>query len=194
MQELEAERARREKTNKKDVAKQKEPRASTSDAEARVMKIADGGFRPAYNMQIIAEPEERSRSSRSSVDTSGSDRGLARPALEALAGRGYKPSGFIGGETDQWYPLIYDGVIKVEPPKMKDYHFSRGHDEPGDQLGEGPAVDDAGQAVLRLLTRPAQCMRRTMCRRSGPTSTRASSTRAGTRFARKRSSARRSSA
>jgi arylsulfatase len=32
--------------------------------------------------------------------------------------------GFIGGETDQWYPLIYDGVIKVEPPKMKDYHFT----------------------------------------------------------------------
>ena len=32
--------------------------------------------------------------------------------------------GFIGGETDQWYPLIYDGMIKVDPPKMKDYHFS----------------------------------------------------------------------
>ncbi len=32
--------------------------------------------------------------------------------------------GFIGGETDQWYPLIYDGVKKVDPPKMKDYHFS----------------------------------------------------------------------
>ncbi len=32
--------------------------------------------------------------------------------------------GFIGGETDQWYPLIYDGVIKVEPPKMKNYHFT----------------------------------------------------------------------
>ena len=27
----------------------------------------------------------------------------------------------------------------------------RGHDQPGDQLGEGAAVDDAGQAVLRLL-------------------------------------------
>ena len=59
--------------------------------------------------------------------------------------------GFIGGETDQWYPLIYDGVIKVEPPKMKDYHFIGRHDEPGHQLGEGSAVDDAGQAVLRLL-------------------------------------------
>ncbi len=32
--------------------------------------------------------------------------------------------GFIGGETDQWYPLIYDGVKKVDPPKMKNYHFT----------------------------------------------------------------------
>ena len=32
--------------------------------------------------------------------------------------------GFIGGETDQWYPLIYDGVIKVDPPKMENYHFT----------------------------------------------------------------------
>ena len=26
--------------------------------------------------------------------------------------------GFIGGETDQWAPLIYDGLKKVNPPKM----------------------------------------------------------------------------
>jgi arylsulfatase A-like enzyme len=32
--------------------------------------------------------------------------------------------GFIGGETDQWYPLIYDGVTKVTPPKMENYHFT----------------------------------------------------------------------
>ena len=32
--------------------------------------------------------------------------------------------GFIGGETDQWYPLIYDGVNKVDPPKMENYHFT----------------------------------------------------------------------
>src|SRR3546814_5122570 len=50
--ELEAERARRSKTNKAEVAKQKEPRASTSDPQARVMKMADGGFRPAYNCQV----------------------------------------------------------------------------------------------------------------------------------------------
>jgi arylsulfatase len=32
--------------------------------------------------------------------------------------------GFIGGETDQWAPLIYDGVKKVNPPKRDDYHFT----------------------------------------------------------------------
>ncbi|MDL1975525.1 MAG: arylsulfatase [Deltaproteobacteria bacterium] len=32
--------------------------------------------------------------------------------------------GFIGGETDQWYPLIYDGVTKITPPKTENYHFT----------------------------------------------------------------------
>jgi len=32
--------------------------------------------------------------------------------------------GFIGGETDQWYPLIYDGVTRVTPPKKEGYHFT----------------------------------------------------------------------
>ncbi len=32
--------------------------------------------------------------------------------------------GFIGGETDQWYPLIYDGVTKVNPPPIENYHFT----------------------------------------------------------------------
>lgn len=32
--------------------------------------------------------------------------------------------GFIGGETDQWFPLVYDGVTRVTPPQKKDYHFT----------------------------------------------------------------------
>ncbi|CAE7902285.1 unnamed protein product [Symbiodinium necroappetens] len=32
--------------------------------------------------------------------------------------------GFIGGETDQWAPLIYDGVRKVNPPQRDGYHFT----------------------------------------------------------------------
>ncbi|PHS15268.1 MAG: arylsulfatase [Blastopirellula sp.] len=32
--------------------------------------------------------------------------------------------GFIGGETDQWAPLIYDGVTRVNPPEVEGYHFT----------------------------------------------------------------------
>jgi transposase len=100
MGKLEAERARREKTNKSKVAKQKEPRASTSDPQARVMKMADGGFRPAYNMQIVSEPTSQLIIA-VDIDTSGSDRGLARPAIEALRANGRKPSDYLvdGGFT-----------------------------------------------------------------------------------------------
>ncbi|MBX9689873.1 MAG: arylsulfatase [Candidatus Obscuribacterales bacterium] len=31
--------------------------------------------------------------------------------------------GFIGGETNQWAPLLYDGMSPVELPKDKNYHF-----------------------------------------------------------------------
>src|SRR5207247_8513077 len=31
--------------------------------------------------------------------------------------------GFLGGETNQWSPLLYDGVTKVELPKDPRYHF-----------------------------------------------------------------------
>jgi arylsulfatase A-like enzyme len=32
--------------------------------------------------------------------------------------------GFIGGETNQWAPAIFDGVTRVEQPRTEDYHFT----------------------------------------------------------------------
>jgi arylsulfatase A-like enzyme len=32
--------------------------------------------------------------------------------------------GFLGGETNQWAPLVYDGVTLVEIPKDPNYHFT----------------------------------------------------------------------
>ncbi len=32
--------------------------------------------------------------------------------------------GFIGGETNQWAPLVYDGMVKVEVEKTPNYHFT----------------------------------------------------------------------
>jgi arylsulfatase len=31
--------------------------------------------------------------------------------------------GFIGGETNQWSPLLYDGLTQIETPKDPNYHF-----------------------------------------------------------------------
>jgi transposase len=43
--------------DKKSMAKA--PRASTTDPEARVMKMPDNGFRPAYNVQLAVDPNSR---------------------------------------------------------------------------------------------------------------------------------------
>jgi transposase len=47
----EAERRKRSNNGKK----KKEARTSTTDPSARVMKMADGGFRPAYNVHMVSE-------------------------------------------------------------------------------------------------------------------------------------------
>src|SRR6266852_2306368 len=67
----------------KDGKRPKEPRASTTDPDARVVKMADGGFRPAYNMQIASVAGEQIVVA-VEVSTSSSDRGLARPMLEKI--------------------------------------------------------------------------------------------------------------
>ncbi len=54
------------------------------------MKMADGGFRPAYNMQIIAEPTTELIVA-VDVDTSGRIAAW-RDRRSSLAARGYKPS------------------------------------------------------------------------------------------------------
>jgi transposase len=47
----------RQKKTRKNADKQ--PRSSTTDPEARVMKLADGGFRPAYNVQFATDGASR---------------------------------------------------------------------------------------------------------------------------------------
>jgi arylsulfatase A-like enzyme len=34
--------------------------------------------------------------------------------------------GFVGGETNQWEPALYDGTTPIEPPKDPDYHLTEG--------------------------------------------------------------------
>jgi transposase len=60
MQEEEAQRDERAQARPRE--EKKERRVSTTDPEARVMRMADGGYRPAYNGQFATDPAARSSS------------------------------------------------------------------------------------------------------------------------------------
>lgn len=86
LEKLKAEREARAKTHPEEEAKKSEPKASTSDPQARVMRFADGGTRPAYNLQLACVPQ-----SDVIVEVMASDRrndsGLALPMVERMAER-----------------------------------------------------------------------------------------------------------
>jgi transposase len=67
---------------KKADAKEK-ARVSTTDAEATVMKMADGGFRPAYNVQFGTDTNAQVIVG-VEVATSGSDQGQMAPMVEQI--------------------------------------------------------------------------------------------------------------
>ena len=73
----------------KEAGKDK-PRASTTDAEARVMKMADGGYRPAYNVQLAVAGEETGGPRTIvgvQVTNVGSDMSSVTPMLEQIKQR-----------------------------------------------------------------------------------------------------------
>lgn len=153
----EAERARREKTNKKETKGQKEPRASTTDAEARVMKMADGGFRPAYNLQVASVAEQQIVAAVDAV-ASGSDRGLLRPMLEQVEARyGVLPKGHLadGGFTSaadiEW---AHAAGTAVYCPPVKNKHATdpyapRRKDGPGVAAWRERMQSEPGQAQYK---------------------------------------------
>lgn len=63
--------------------KPSEPRVSTTDAEARVMKMADGGYRPAYNVQLATDVSSRVIVG-VDVTNAGTDSAQLVPMLEQL--------------------------------------------------------------------------------------------------------------
>ena len=61
--------------------------------------------------------------------------------------------GFIGGETNQYYPAIYEGTTPVEPEKTPEegYHFTEDMTDKAIELGPPAEGADARQAVLHVL-------------------------------------------
>jgi transposase len=86
-------------------ARRRTARASTTDPEARVMKMADGGFRPAFNAQLAADTGSQIIVG-VDVINGGSDLGQLPPMVDQLRRRyGREPTelladgGFTGHEA-----------------------------------------------------------------------------------------------
>jgi transposase len=80
---------------KAERAKITEPRTSTTDPEARVMKMGDSGFRPAYNVQLATDSAGGVIVG-VAVTTSGSDVGQAVPMAEQVERRtGMRPESYL---------------------------------------------------------------------------------------------------
>jgi transposase len=136
----------------------KEPRVSTTDPEARVVKMADGGFRPAYNMQIASVAGEQIAVA-VEVSTSSSDRGLARPMLEKIdATYGELPSqhlvdgGYSKNDDIEWAHGV--DVAMHCPPIINKHNTDpfapREDDGPGISAWRKRMQSEAGKATYRL--------------------------------------------
>jgi len=78
----EAERRKRSNNGKK----KKEARTSTTDPSARVMKMADGGFRPSYNVHFVSDTVSKMIIA-ADVDNMGTDTHAMVPLAEQIEQR-----------------------------------------------------------------------------------------------------------
>lgn len=118
-----------------------EPRVSTTDPDARVMKMADGGFRPAYNVHFATDVDSRVILGVRTLNT-GSDKGQMGPMLNALQARlGQLPDAQIldgGFVTKADLTAAAARAVTVYAPTMKRGRPTRTPDQPVD--GDTPAV------------------------------------------------------
>jgi transposase len=138
--------------------KPKEPRASTTDADARIMKMADAGFRPAYNVQVASVAGEQIVVA-VDVTKNGSDGGLMRPMLEQVqAQTGSFPKRHVvdGGYTSlddiEW--AHGQGTEVFCPPKKPkenaDPYKVRPSDGPGTAAWRGRMGSEEGKAQYAI--------------------------------------------
>lgn len=144
----------------------KEPRASTTDSQARVMKMADGGYRPAYNVQFATDTRNGLIAGLA-VDNVGSDMGKLRPMSEQLAENyGTYPAehladgGFV--KLDDLNALHEAGVVVYAPvaaprDKTRDRHAPLPDDPPGIAAWRLRMAGETAKAIYRERAASAEC-------------------------------------
>ena len=156
--ELEAIKARQGK-------KPETARASMTDAEATVMKMADGGFRPAYNPQLATDAESLVIVG-VDVVTAGSDAAQMAPMVEQVETRyGQAPESWLvdGGYTshEQIERVAEKTVVYGPVPKPKDDTVDAHQPKPGDSGAvaawrERMGTDEA-KAIYKQRAATAEC-------------------------------------
>lgn len=126
-------------TKKRSGAKNTTVRVSTTDADARVMKMGDGGFRPAFNVQFATTTDEARVIVGVDVSNRGSDMGQSTPMLaqieertgvrpaEMLLDGGYAQHSAIDEATDK-NVTVYAPVPKPRKGDTRDPHVPRDDD------------------------------------------------------------------
>jgi hypothetical protein len=152
-----------------------EPRVSTTDAAARVMKMPDGGFRPAFNLGFASDPRSGMIAA-VTLDNSGSDKGQLRPMSERLAeAYGQRPGEHLvdGGfaKLADIEALAAAGAVVFAPvPKprvaARDPHAPREGDGPGVAAWRRRMGGEAAKAVYKERAATAECAN-AQCRNRG---------------------------
>ena len=142
LQELEKDEAAVVKRGRE--AKEK-ARASTTDPEARKMKMADGGFRPAYNAQFATDTQRRIIVG-VDVTNQGSDGGQMGPMLDQLQKRydqtpeEYLVDGGFASREDINYAATEHETKVYAPVRGKEKKEQAGKDPFAPLPGDKPAV------------------------------------------------------
>jgi transposase len=123
-----------------DKIRNKELRVSTTDAEARVMKMANGGFNPAVNVQLATDTESRAvvgvEVSNEGYDAAGLSEPMRRQ-VEERTGKKVEEHLLDGGylRTEDIEEAHKDEVKLYVPPKSARTEKNRGREleiKPGD--------------------------------------------------------------
>lgn len=154
----------KKKSGEKDKA-----RCSTTDPAATVMKMADGGFRPAYNVQFATATDSQVIVG-VEVETTGSDSGQMAPMVEQVKER-YATvpvdvlvdGGFAQHDQIEAVGAPALGCTVYAPvPKPRDPHVDRHAPKPGDgvavaawrqRMGTEPA-----KAIYKQRASTAECV------------------------------------
>lgn len=121
-----------EKYRKRSGEKRSEPRASTTDPEARRMKMGDGGIRPAMNVQFASDGDAQMIVS-VDVTSQGSDSGLMRPMYDDVCARyGVVPDDYLvdGGfsKKDDITHVEQNGTQVYAPLYAEEKQLATGED------------------------------------------------------------------